>query len=292
MEKTLRIVAPLGVCSGVRRAMALFDQLAQNSPKGKTIYVLHELVHNRTVTESMKERGATFVSSVSEVPQGSTILLGAHGCPRKVLETCKARNLDAHDATCPLVRLLQEQALSVPADTPVIFLGDGHHQEVLGVLDRLQGHRVFLLEHAEEAAEVPKLEHAVFFSQTTRCFTEIQEAAEILDKRIAHLDNRAHACDAVKRRQTAMREIAGDCQAAVVIGSKNSSNALRLGDIAREAGCPRVIFAEDASSLSATDLDGVQSICVGTATSAPDSAINEVIEALETRFGFKSSEEN
>ncbi|MCQ2396799.1 MAG: 4-hydroxy-3-methylbut-2-enyl diphosphate reductase [Lentisphaeria bacterium] len=288
MNKTLHIVSPLGVCSGVRRAMNLFDKLAESS-SARPIYVLHELVHNRTVTESMRSRGAIFVNAVSEVPQGSIILLGAHGCPRSVIDECLERNLEIHDATCPLVRLLQENAKSVPLDTPVIFLGDGHHQEVLGVLDRLKDHQVHLIESAEEAARVPELDQAVFFSQTTRCFTEISAAADLLSKRVRNLDNRAHACDAVMKRQTAMREIAGACQAVIVIGSQNSSNARRLGEIALEAGCRKIIFTEDAKALDTKELDTISSIGLGTATSAPDNAISEVLERL-SQLGFKSEE--
>lgn len=288
MQKTLHIVSPLGVCSGVRRAMKLFDDLASTS-SGQPIYVLHELVHNRTVTESMRSHGAIFVNKVSDVPQDSIILLGAHGCPRSVIDECNERHLEIHDATCPLVRLLQEKAQAVPLDTPVIFLGDGNHQEVLGVLDRLRDHQVHLIERAEDAAQVPTMDKAVFFSQTTRCFTEICTAAEILSKRVSNLDNRAHACDAVMKRQTAMREIASACQAVIVIGSQNSSNARRLGEIALEAGCPKVIFAEGASALDTKELETISTIGLGTATSAPDAAICEVIDRL-SQLGFKSEE--
>ena len=288
MAKRLFLAIPTGFCGGVRHAVAMFHALSQEHP-GERIYVLHELVHNRLVTEEMRRADAVFVEDVEEIPEGSLTLLGAHGCGESVERRCRERQLRVYDATCPLVTQLQKKAVASDPKKPIVFLGDKAHPEVRGITDRLGGREVYLVGTEEEARAIPLLPAAVFFSQTTRCITEIQRIRDILKTRVENLEDHAHVCDAVQMRQNAMATLAGQCQVVYVIGSPHSSNARRLAEIAREHGCPDTRFAENADAVHPEELAAVEVVGVGTATSTPD----EVIEAVLAKFaelGFQRTE--
>ena len=287
MTKRLFLATPTGFCGGVRHAVAMFHELAAKHP-GERIYVLHELVHNRLVTEEMRNAGAIFVEDVEEIPEGSLTLLGAHGCGESVERRCRERHLCVFDATCPLVTQLQKRAAASDPAVPIVFLGDRDHPEVRGITDRLGGHVIYLVGTEEEAQALPLLSSAIFFSQTTRCITEIQRIRDILKERVAKLEDHAHVCDAVQMRQNAMASLAGECQVVYVIGSPHSSNARRLAEIAQENGCADTRFAENAEAIHPGELSGVERVGLGTATSTPD----DVIEAVLAKFaemGFQQA---
>lgn len=282
MKRTLLIAQPTGFCSGVRHALAMFQQLRAVHGE-ETIYVLHELVHNQNVTRDMQCQGAVFVSNVEDVPEGATLLLGAHGCGEDIMTRCQQRHLSVHDATCPLVAALQREAVASDVRIPLILLGDRTHPEVIGLRERLRNHQLYLIADETEAASLPSFAQAVFFSQTTRCLPEIERIRAILKTKIATLDDRAHPCQAVIRRQLAIRDIAAQCDLIYIIGSKHSSNGRRLADMAR-ASCSsasHVRFIDSPEAMDETDLSRATTIGIGTATSTPDCLIQAIVDKLQ-----------
>jgi len=264
--------------------MEIFSQI-ESTHSGAPIYVLHELVHNRSVTDGMRHRGAIFVEAVSQVPEGSTLLLGAHGSTPEIFRQCQERHLDCHDATCPLVSKLQNLAASFDTTIPIIFLGDGNHPEVRGILERLSRHTVFLVKDETEVQALPHLGRGVFFSQTTRSHTEVQRISELLQSKVDSLDDQAHVCDAVFQRQKALETLAKQCDSIYILGSSNSSNARRLVEIAQEAGAPFVRLVEGPAEIPPTEFARATTIGLGAATSTPDSLIEETIQFFEAQ-GF------
>ena len=286
MTKTLHIAQPIGFCSGVRRAMKLFDDCIQANP-GKSIYVLHELVHNHAVTQAMKDKGAVFVEAVEYAPQDSTLLIGAHGCGPSALETCGKRHLDVHDATCPRVTRLRNAMAACPSEQPIILLGDYNHPEVQGIVEHASRskHDVYIIKNCQEAECLPLMDSAAFFSQTTRRITEIAAVRSILARRIRRLDDHAHPCPAVRDRQIAMKTVAKCCELVFIVGSSHSSNAQRLAEIAEENGCNDIRFAESVDDIVAEDIEHFEHIGIGAATSAPDDIICSIIERIR-QLGF------
>lgn len=281
MTKSLLIANPTGICGGVRRAIEIFERLVGGNP-GKRVYVLHELVHNRIVTQSMREMGAEFVEEIAQVPTGGILLLGAHGCGPDTIAQCRERGLEVHDAVCPMVAKLHQQAIEADSAIPVILLGDPSHSEIQGVLAYLGGHTVHLILNEEDAKALPKLHKAVFLSQTTRSFTEIDRVRDILLARVDSLEDRAHVCDAVFQRQKAVLNLAKECQQIFIVGSENSSNARRLVEVVRGASSARVSLIEGASGIQTEALSGIDTIGLGAATSTPDSALKSVADFLES----------
>ena len=286
MTKTLHIAQPIGFCSGVRRAMKLFDDCIQANP-GKSVYVLRELVHNHAVTQAMKDRGAVFVEAAEDVPKGATMLIGAHGCGPSTLETCVKRHLDVHDATCPRVTRLRDDMVNCDLELPIIFLGDSNHPEVFGITAYVtkQKHDVYIIRNCQEAECLPLMDSAAFFSQTTRRMTEIAAVRSILARRIRRLDDHAHPCPAVRDRQMAMKTVAKCCELVFIVGSSHSSNAQRLAEIAEENGCNDIRFAESVDDIIAEDIERFEHIGIGAATSAPDDIICSIIDRIR-QLGF------
>ena len=286
MTKTLHIAHPIGFCSGVRRAMKLFDDCIQATP-GKNVYVLHELVHNHAVTQEMKDKGAVFIEAVEHVPQGATMLIGAHGCAPSALETCVKRLLDVHDATCPRVTRLRNGMVNCDHGLPIIFLGDSNHPEVFGITAYVtrQKHDVYIVKNCQEAECLPPMDSAAFFSQTTRRITEIAAVRSILSRRIRRLDDHAHPCPAVRDRQMAMKTVAKCCEIVYIVCSSHSSNAQRLAEIAAENGCNDIRFAESVDDISPEELAHIEHLGLGTATSTPDGIAIAIIEKFH-QLGF------
>ena len=293
MTKTLHIAHPIGFCSGVRRALKLFEDTIQANP-GKNVFVLHELVHNNAVTQAMTDKGAVFVQDVSQVPRGADMLIGAHGCGPSVIEACGKRNLTVHDATCPRVARLRKQMASCAPGLPIIFLGDSNHPEVQGILEYVHKHSphdVYIINNRQEAESegwLPR-ESAAFFSQTTRRITEIAAVRAILAQKIRRLDDYAHPCLAVRNRQTAMKSVAKCCERITIVGSSHSSNAQRLAEVAKESGCTDVRFIESTDDIIAEELEHIEHLGIGSATSSPNDLILSIIGKI-LQLGFTTTD--
>ncbi len=285
MTKQLFLAEPLGFCGGVRRAVQTFEDMLKKYP-GEPIYVLHELVHNSVVTESMIAKGAIFVKKVEDIPVGAVALFGAHGVTTATEEAAKQRNLRLSNAVCTLVVQLQEKAARFDPNIPLIFFGDKQHPEVQSILDHAAAHDIHVISSIEEIDSLPPMQRAVFLSQTTRNAEVVAAIAKRLGERIPQFDNQAHVCPTVQKHQVAVRRLAQTCDAMLIIGSQHSANGRYLAELAGiSTGHAHLI--ENAQQLKPEDFENIQTLGLGTATSTPDSVIKDVIDWLH-EHGFKT----
>ena len=267
--------------------MELFESIAARNPD-MPIYVFHELVHNSTVTNSMRRRNAVFVENLDEIPPYSITLFGAHGISSSIEKVAKERKLNYCDAVCPLVSKLQQSASNAPEYLPLILFGDAQHPEVKSVLGRASSRRIFVLAKLEDIEALPPMDEALLLCQTTRSQRQVRQLAALLKKRIPHLHDKSKVCDAVSMRQKAIADISPKCELMLVVGSPHSSNGQRMLAIAKEK-CRMALLVENEADLDEKLLDGVCNVGVGAATSTPDSAINAIVSKLES-FGYTRTE--
>ena len=279
MTKKLFLAEPLGFCGGVRHAVSTFEKLRGEYPD-EPIYVLHELVHNSVVTQAMRDKGAIFVNSVDEIPVGAVALFGAHGVTTATEEAAKKRNLRLSNAVCKLVvHQLQEKAASFNPDIPLVFFGDRKHPEVQSILDHAVARDIHVISSIDDVDSLPPMERAVFLSQTTRNAEIVDAIAKRLSERIPQFDNQAHVCPTVQKHQEAVRRLAQTCDAMLIIGSQHSANGRYLAELAG-ISTGHAQFVENAQQLKPENFENIQTLGLGTATSTPDSVIEDVIAWL------------
>ncbi len=281
----LRLVYPLGFCSGVRRALSLCHRLLAKCP-GRPLYVLRDLVHNHQVSRQLREEGVIFVEEVNQVPRGERLLLGAHGTTRETLALCRQRELEAHEATCPVILHRQNQLRHLPPEATVCLLGEAGHPEILALRDCLRDRRCYLVGNPQEAAALPSLPpNAFFFCQTSRGRDEVKEVRRILREKAPLLQDRAHLCRAQRVRQEELVEIAPQCDRVYILGSSHSANGRRLLQLAREH-CPGPCrMLEEGEELLPEELAGVATVGLASATSTPDALVEEWVTRFR-RLGF------
>lgn len=278
MSGKLLFLAPeRGFCGGVRSALATLDKLVA-STESEPVFVFHELVHNRHVTDGFTRRGVRFVSALDEVPEGAVLLLGAHGVSRELEAAARRRTPRVADATCPLVKARQREAAKLTEWDSLILVGHAGHPEVVGVLGWSNAGRNFVISDAAEAEALPELEHPVLLSQTTFDAVELEKCREVLLRRFPDLRCRGGLCRASIERQRCVAELAARAEAVVVAGSPHSSNARRLCEAAERAGA-RGILAESAEELP-EELFTLSKVALTAGASTPDSDI----AAMERRF--------
>ncbi len=287
--RRLVLVRPAGFCGGVKRATELFRRLREQMDPQEPLFVLHEVVHNSTVTEKMLCRGAIFVDSPVEIPDGAQLLLGAHGTPLETLAQCRKRDVTCHDATCPRVAALQDEILALPPGLPVVLLGDGRHPEVRGLMSRMGDRACHLLGDPEEARELSWLPEAALFCQTTRDEKELDELRRLLAKRVGRLEDHAAVCESVALRQRIFARVARNCDRVYVLGSFHSANARRLLEVGRRNCSGEAYLVENAEELSEEEFDFARTVGLVTATSTPDDVIEFTLEKFQ-RMGFQLEE--
>jgi 4-hydroxy-3-methylbut-2-enyl diphosphate reductase len=285
MTKKLFLAEPLGFCGGVRHAVSTFEKLRGEYPD-EPIYVLHELVHNSVVTQAMRDKGAIFVNSVDEIPVGAVTLFGAHGVTTATEEAAKKRNLRLSNAVCKLVVQLQEKAASFNPDIPLVFFGDRKHPEVQSILDHAVARDIHVISSIDDVDSLPPMERAVFLSQTTRNAEIVDAIAKRLSERIPQFDNQAHVCPTVQKHQEAVRRLAQTCDAMLIISSQHSANGRYLAELAG-ISTGHAQFVENAQQLKPESFANIQTLGLGTATSTPDSVIEDVIAWLHGH-GFET----
>lgn len=283
-KKPLRLLlaAPRGFCAGVDRAIDIVDLALQRY--GKPVYVRHEIVHNRFVVDSLKAKGAIFVEELDEVPDGVPVVFSAHGVPKAVPEKASARGLDWLDATCPLVSKVHRQAeRQIEAGRHILFIGHKGHPEVIGTLGQVPEGTITLVETVEDVArlEFPDSTELAFLTQTTLSVDDTAEVVAALRARFPQIvgPKAEDICYATSNRQAAVKTIAPDCQLVLVIGAPNSSNSLRLVEVAQRCGA-RGMLIQRASELQPEWLDGVATLGLTAGASAPEELIQEVIEQI------------
>jgi len=285
-KKPLRLLlaAPRGFCAGVDRAIDIVDLALQRY--GAPVYVRHEIVHNRYVVDSLKAKGAIFVEELDEVPDGVPVVFSAHGVPKAVPEKASARGLDWLDATCPLVSKVHRQAeRQIEAGRHILFIGHKGHPEVIGTLGQVPEGTITLVETVEDVAalDFPNGAPLAFLTQTTLSVDDTADVVAALRTRFPQIvgPKAEDICYATSNRQAAVKTIAPQCQLVLVIGAPNSSNSLRLVEVAQRCGA-RGMLIQRASEMQADWLEGVEVLGLTAGASAPEELIQEVIEQLST----------
>lgn len=277
MKKQLYEAECMGFCGGVRLAIEIFDKIVAEHKT--TVYVLHELVHNTVVSKNIIDKGGVFVDSLSEVPNNSIVLFGAHGVAKSVVEEAKERNLQYYDATCPLVKKLQDKAANLgPKDNLVIF-GNPKHPEVCGVAGHSNAGNTYIVNSASEIDLLPQLDKPILLCQTTREHQEIDAVSSALKQRFPDCDCQSGVCNAVYKRQLAVEKLAQLTKLIIVLGSPHSSNAARLAQIAQKCGAKSFLI-NSKFDLPQEELKSAQSVGIAAGTSTPDEVINEVRNEL------------
>ncbi len=275
------LAQPRGFCAGVVRAIDVVEQaLVKN---GAPVYVRHEIVHNRHVVESLKAKGAIFVSELAEVPEGAITIFSAHGVPRTVIDEAKDRSLPTIDATCPLVTKVHIQGRRYTAlGRIVVFIGHAGHPEVEGTLGQIDG-ELYLVGNEADVLKLPISPDApiAYITQTTLSVDDTRGVIAALRRRfhdVAGPDIR-DICYATQNRQTAARDLAKIADVLIVVGARNSSNSNRLREIGEEFGLPSYLVA-DAGEIDPEWVRGADVVGVTAGASAPEVVVQEVVRAL------------
>ncbi len=288
----LLIAAPRGFCAGVDRAIKIVELAIEQH--GAPIYVRHEIVHNRFVVDRLAGMGAVFVAELDAVPDDRPVVFSAHGVPKSVTAAAEDRGLAYLDATCPLVSKVHRQAQRlIDADRHIVFIGHAGHPEVIGTFGQVPPGTISLVESVDDVAEltVADEKNLAFLTQTTLSVDDTAEIVAALQARFPAIraPRGEDICYATSNRQAAVKEIAQRCDRMLVIGAPNSSNSLRLGEVAERLGTPARLIQR------ATDIDwdwlGTPATLGLTAgASAPEVLVREVIDALAQRFAVREEE--
>ena len=285
---TVYLAAPRGFCAGVDRAIQIVELALKKF--GAPVYVRHEIVHNRFVVESLRAKGAIFVEELDEIPDtDAPVIFSAHGVPKAVPAQARARAMFYLDATCPLVSKVHVEAERHHAQGhEIVLIGHAGHPEVIGTMGQLPDGAVSLIETAEDARRfVPRRPDALaYITQTTLSVDDTAEMVCILKQRFPAIvgPHKEDICYATTNRQAAVKTIAPRCDCVIVVGAPNSSNSLRLVEVARRAGCAKALLVPRARDLPWDDLHGIRSLGITAGASAPEVLVDEMIEAFRQRF--------
>ena len=282
----LLIAAPRGFCAGVDRAIQIVE--LANERFGPPVYVRHEIVHNRFVVDRLRGMGAVFVKELDEVPDGRPVIFSAHGVPKLVPATAQQRGLDYLDATCPLVSKVHRQAERlIEAGRHIIFIGHAGHPEVIGTFGQVPPGSMTLVETVEDVALIDPADTAnlAFLTQTTLSVDDTAAIVEALQVRFPAIQapRSEDICYATSNRQAAVKEIAGRCERMLVIGAPNSSNSLRLAEVAERQGVPARLI-QRAADIDWEWLGTPGTVGLTAGASAPEVLVREVVDALAERF--------
>jgi 4-hydroxy-3-methylbut-2-en-1-yl diphosphate reductase len=282
------LCAPRGFCAGVDRAIQIVEEaLARYGPP---VYVRHEIVHNRHVVDGLRARGAVFVDELDEIPgTGQPVIFSAHGVAKRVPEAAAARGLFHLDATCPLVSKVHKEAvLNHKRGREIVLIGHAGHPEVEGTMGQLPEGAVSLVETAADArAFTPRdPERLAWVTQTTLSVDDTAEIVAILTERFPEIvgPHKDDICYATTNRQAAVKLVAPQVDAFVVVGAPNSSNSRRLVEVAERAGCAKALLIQRASDLDWNALGKPRRLGLTAGASAPEALVEEAIDALAERY--------
>ncbi|MTD94460.1 4-hydroxy-3-methylbut-2-enyl diphosphate reductase [Hyphomicrobium sp. xq] len=288
---TVYLAAPRGFCAGVDRAIQIVELAL--AKYGAPVYVRHEIVHNRFVVDSLRAKGAVFVEELDDIPEtDQPVIFSAHGVAKSVPSAAKARNMFVLDATCPLVfKVHIEAARHYEEGLQILLIGHAGHPEVVGTMGQLPDGAVTLIETAADAERfVPRdAEKLAFVTQTTLSVDDTAAIVGVLRRRFPSIvgPHKEDICYATTNRQAAVKAIAPKIGCLLVVGSPQSSNSLRLVEVAERAGCPTARLIEGARDIPWRDIEGLGSVGVTAGASAPETLVEEVIDAFRDRFDVK-----
>ncbi len=291
---TIILASPRGFCAGVDRAIEIVERALEKF--GAPVYVRHEIVHNKTVLEDLKARGAVFVKDLDEVPdeispgrRAPPVVFSAHGVPKSVPAAARKRNMIYVDATCPLVSKVHHEAEALArAGKQIILIGHAGHPEVVGTMGQLPEGKILLVEKAQDVAalRVEDESRLAFLTQTTLSVDDTAEIVSALKARFPQIftPKKEDICYATTNRQAAVKAIAPRADALIVIGSQNSSNSNRLVEVAKAHGCARAFLVDRAADIDWKKLEDIRTLGLTAGASAPEKLVREVIEAAGAHF--------
>ncbi|MBI2260083.1 MAG: 4-hydroxy-3-methylbut-2-enyl diphosphate reductase [Caulobacterales bacterium] len=284
---TVRLATPRGFCAGVDRAIQIVERAIEKY--GAPVYVRHEIVHNRHVVDRLKALGAVFVRELDECPDDRPVVFSAHGVPKSVPEGARAREMLYLDATCPLVSKVHVEAeRHHAAGRHIILIGHAGHPEVVGTMGQLPPGAISLVETVGDAEvfERPGTAPLAYATQTTLSVDDTSEILAVLKRRFPELPDphKEDICYATTNRQEAVKRLGEGCELVLVVGSKNSSNSVRLVEVALRAGARDARLVDDASQVDWAWLDGVSTLGITAGASAPEPLIEALVEAVRARF--------
>ena len=285
------LCAPRGFCAGVDRAIQIVELALEKY--GAPVYVRHAIVHNKYVVDGLRDKGAIFVEELSEIPEtDAPVVFSAHGVPKSVPADAKSRNMFFLDATCPLVSKVHVEAQRHFAEGhEIVLIGHAGHPEVVGTMGQLPAGAISLVESVADAMTfTPKDPQTLaFVTQTTLSVDDTREIVDALKQRFPAINgpHKEDICYATTNRQEAIKAVAPEVDAMIVVGSPNSSNSLRLVEVAERAGCKVAALVDRASEIDWSMFEGIRSLGVSAGASAPEKLVDEVIEAFAQRYDIK-----
>ena len=284
---TILLAGPRGFCAGVERAVQIVERSLERF--GAPIYVRREIVHNQFVVEALQRKGAIFVEEIDDVPDGAAVVFSAHGVPKAVAAEAERRRLVRLDATCPLVsKVHRETERHFALGRRIILIGHAGHPEIVGTMGQLPPGAVLLVETVEDVARLaldPADEFA-YVTQTTLSIDDARSVVAALRARLPRLHEPKHddICYATTNRQQAVKAIARRADRLLVVGAPNSSNSLRLVEVARQSGCRRAALIGRAGEIDWAFLSGAECLGLTAGASAPETLVEEVVDACRRRY--------
>ena len=285
------LCAPRGFCAGVVRAIDAVEQALRKY--GPPVYVRHEIVHNKYVVESLRRKGAIFVEELAQVPDGDRpVIFSAHGVPKSVPDEAASRKLFAIDATCPLVTKVHREAMvHAKRGREILLIGHAGHPETIGTMGQLPAGSVSLIETAEDARKIaPKNQESLaYVTQTTLSVDDTAEMVAILKERFPAITgpHKEDICYATTNRQEAVKNVAPQVEAMIVVGAPNSSNSQRLREVAERSGCKATALVQRADDIDWNVFGNVSSLGITAGASAPEVLVEEIIDAFAKRYSVE-----
>ena len=291
----VRLATPRGFCAGVDRAIQIVERALEKY--GAPVYVRHEIVHNRHVVDRLRALGAVFVEELDECPADRPVVFSAHGVPKSVPTEAKSRNLFFLDATCPLVSKVHVEAeRHFAAGRQIVLIGHAGHPEVEGTMGQLPDGAVTLLETPADAERFEPRDPSslAYVTQTTLSLDDTAAIIGVLKRRFPGLPDphKEDICYATTNRQEAVKRVAADCDLVLVVGSPNSSNSVRLVEVARRAGAKAARLVDDASAVDWAWFEGVSTVGITAGASAPEPLIEALVAAIADRFDAEVTEDS
>ena len=287
-EIKILLSAPRGFCAGVERAIEIVEKSIQKY--GAPVYVRHEIVHNKYVVDDLKNKGAIFVEELEEIEDKSRpVIFSAHGVPKKIPEDAKNYNMNYVDATCPLVSKVHREAENLhKAGYHLVLIGHQNHPEVIGTMGQLPTGSIDLIQNEKEAKnyKTKNQDKISYVTQTTLSVDDTKEIINILKKKFPNIKEplKEDICYATTNRQMAVKNIAKECDIFFVIGSRNSSNSVRLVEVAKKSGCPNSQLIHSQSEIPYQLIEKANTIGISSGASAPEILVNNFINNLKKRF--------
>jgi 4-hydroxy-3-methylbut-2-enyl diphosphate reductase len=287
----ITLCAPRGFCAGVDRAIQIVELALEKY--GAPVYVRHAIVHNKYVVEGLRRKGAVFVEELNEIPPGEApVVFSAHGVPKAVPADATARNMFFLDATCPLVSKVHIEAnRHFNEGREIVLIGHAGHVEVIGTMGQLPAGAITLIETVADAEAFAPRDplNLAFVTQTTLSVDDTSAIVETLRRRFPAIamPHKEDICYATTNRQEAVKKVAPNVDAMIVVGAPESSNSVRLVEVAQRAGCPRALLVERADMIDWSQFEGISRLGITAGASAPEALVDEVIEAFAQRFAIE-----